>query len=123
LIAIWCFNTLAIITTSKLPSDNNLLQLSEKLLYAVKVEKPTENLENEIAEVTQFNLIHGLSNNNARKTFWINIYNAWYQILAVRGKKSAPQIFTSKSINIAGHLFSLDDIEHGILRKYRWNIA
>lgn len=122
-ITVWSFNILPVSATSELPPDVNILQLSEKLLYAVKVEEPTDSLELELAGLTQLNLIHGLSNNNARKTFWINVYNAWYQILAVREKKSAPAIFTTKSIKIAGHLFSLDDIEHGILRKYRWKYS
>ncbi|MDE3145492.1 MAG: DUF547 domain-containing protein, partial [Bacteroidota bacterium] len=62
-------------------------------------------------------------NDEAKKAFWINIYNAWFQILRIREKKKNPQIFTSKLILIAGKKFSLDDIEHGILRKYRWKYS
>lgn len=31
-----------------------------------------------------------------------------------------PEIFTTKIFLIAGVKFRLDDMEHGILRKYRW---
>ena len=96
-----------------------LIALSGKLLLSVKSETPTEKIETELAEIKKENLVIGLSNDNARKTFWINIYNAYFQILAVREKKKVPEIFTEKLIKIGETLFSLDDIEHGILRKYR----
>lgn len=51
------------------------------------------------------------------------MYNAWYQILAVREKMTRPKIFNSKKIPIAGRNFSLDDIEHGVLRRYRWKYS
>jgi hypothetical protein len=69
------------------------------------------------------NLISDLSNDAARKTFWINLYNAYYQVLAIREKKTNPGIYKEKLIPVAGHSFSLDDIEHGILRKYRWKYS
>ena len=99
--------------------NKSLVALSGKLLLNVKSEVPTEKLETELAEIKKENLVAGLSNDNARKTFWINIYNAYFQILAVREKKKVPEIFTEKLIKIGQTLFSLDDIEHGILRKYR----
>ena len=99
--------------------NKSLVALSGKLLLNVKSEVPTEKLETELAEIKKENLVVGLSNDNARKTFWINIYNAYFQILAVREKKKTPEIFTEKLIKIGQTLFSLDDIEHGILRKYR----
>ncbi len=68
-------------------------------------------------------MIDGLYNDDAIKTFWINIYNAWFQILATREKKKSPEIFTGKLITIADTKFSLDDIEHGILRRYRWKLS
>lgn len=105
-----------------IPSEK-LLHLSEQLLYNVKSERPTDSIEKELSSLTGEELIQGLSNDNAIKAFWINMYNAWYQILAIRYKKTNPSIFTQKIIPIAGHNFSLDDIEHGILRKYRWKLS
>ncbi|HQU57035.1 MAG TPA: DUF547 domain-containing protein, partial [Chitinophagaceae bacterium] len=43
--------------------------------------------------------------------------------LAGREKMSRPKIFTGKKILIAGHHFSLDNIEHDILRRYRWKYS
>lgn len=103
--------------------DTVLLKLSEELLYKVKTEETTDSIEAEIEQLSPEKLIKGLNNDNAIKTFWINMYNAWYQILVVREKKKSPEIFTQKLIPVAGKKFSLDDIEHGILRKYRWKYS
>lgn len=107
---------------SNLP-DTTILQLSEQLLYGVKTGEPTDSIEMAIQDLDEDMLIQGLNNDNAIKTFWINMYNAWYQILAVREKKKNPEIFTAKLILVAGKRLSLDDIEHGILRKYRWKYS
>ncbi len=100
-------------------TNYELINLSEKLLYAVKTDSPTDSIEKVLAFFNFRDLLTGLNNDTARKTFWINIYNAWYQLLATRDKKSKPEIFTGRFKYIAGKSFSLDDIEHGILRKYR----
>lgn len=100
-----------------------LLLLAEQLLYGVKTETATDDIERALSDFSLPALIAGLGDDNAKKTFWINTYNAWFQILAIRLGKTKPQIFTEKLICIAGIQFSLDDIEHGILRKYRWKYS
>jgi hypothetical protein len=103
--------------------DKALLELSERFLYAVKTEDSISTLETELASLDMQRIINGLNNDDAVKTFWINLYNGWFQILAGREKMSRPGIFTKKVISIAGTSFSLDNIEHGILRKYRWKLS
>jgi hypothetical protein len=128
-IGVWCYgarpikksalvteNAAAIIN----PMADYMLKLSGDLLYKVKIKGNTDAVEKALNGITYAQLLQGLSNDAAKKTFWINQYNAWFQILATRFKLSRPAIFTSAKIPIAGKLFSLDDIEHGILRKYRW---
>lgn len=100
-----------------------LIQLSESLLMQVKVQKETQAIEKELVIFPLSELEKGLPDDNAKKTFWINIYNAYYQLLYTREKKENPEIFTEKLITIANTSFSLDDIEHGILRKYRWKYS
>ncbi len=102
------------------PIADSILKLSEELLYKVKLEADTDAVEQILANLTYTQLFLCLSNDGAKKTFWLNVYNAWYQILAIRFKKTKPGIFTEKLIPVAGLTFSLNDIEHGILRKYRW---
>jgi hypothetical protein len=103
--------------------DISLLKCSEQLLLNVKTGGQTSELEKSLSALTHEDIVTGLSNDDAIKVFWINMYNAWYQILAVREKKKRPEIFTDKLIPIAGIKFSLDDIEHGILRRYRWKYS
>ena len=110
-------------TKSLLIPQPQLLLLAEQLLYGVKTETATDDIERALSDISLAALIAGLCDDNAKKTFWINIYNAWFQILAIRLSKTQPQIFTEKLIRIAGIQFSLDDIEHGILRKYRWKYS
>lgn len=121
------FGFISIIPISKINTeampDTSLLKLSESLLYNVKTEKPTADIEKELSGLNKKRIVEGLNNDEAIKTFWVNMYNAWFQILAVREKKKSPEIFTSKLIPIAGKKFSLDEIEHGILRRYRWKYS
>lgn len=123
LFVVWRLGAAPINTLTQTAPSEKLLRLSEELLYGVKTETSTDTIEKSLSSLSTADLIHGLSNDKARKAFWINIYNAWYQILAIRYKKTNPSIFTQKIIPIAGHQFSLDDIEHGILRKYRWKLS
>ena len=64
-----------------------------------------------------------LNDDNHKKAFWINIYNAYFQILRKAQQLKKPEIYKSRRINIAGKNFSLDDIEHGILRRYRYKFS
>lgn len=100
-----------------------LLSLSEQLLKEVRYSTSSSDTEKMLSNLDLQTLIEGLGDDDAKKTFWINIYNAWYQLLAIREKLNRPEIFTRKAIPIAGSNFSLDDIEHGILRRYRWKYS
>jgi hypothetical protein len=100
-----------------------LISLSEQLLKEVRYSAPCSDTEKILSNLDMQSLIEGLGDDDAKKTFWINIYNAWYQLLAIREKLNRPEIFTRQVISIAGRNFSLDDIEHGILRRYRWKYS
>lgn len=120
---VWALGTLRSGRTDLVQPNKDIVALSGKLLYAVKTEAPTDSLEKALAQLSTEDLTITLSNDTARKTFWINIYNAYYQIFASREKKTKPHIFTDKAIHIGGLELSLDDVEHGILRKYRWKLS
>ena len=97
-----------------------ILALSIALLMSVRDGLPTGDLESQLAQLSMADLETALNDDNSKKTFWINIYNAYFQLLATREKLVKPAIFNERIIAIAGAKFSLDDIEHGILRRYRW---
>jgi Protein of unknown function, DUF547 len=100
-----------------------LLTLSERILEKVKKGEPSLEIEQKLSTLEKQQLLEGLADDAAKKTFWINMYNAWYQLLATREQLKRHEIFTKKAILVAGTRFSLDDMEHGILRKYRWKYS
>ena len=99
---------------------NSLLSTSEKLLLNVKMHDDSKQELLFLLSVPVNQLKTELYTDEAKKTFWINIYNAFYQLEASKPTASRKTIFSAKVISIAHNLFSLDDIEHGILRKNRW---
>lgn len=97
--------------------------LSKLLLLSVKEQKPTDEIQSEISKIPLKKLKEKLNNDTEKKTFWINLYNAYFLILRTELNLSKPKIYTEKVITIANHNFSLDDIEHGILRRYRYKYS
>ena len=103
--------------------DKELVALSGKLLLNVKSDLPTEAIELQLSKLKMTDLMAALGDDNAKKTFWINIYNAYFQILVIRDKKTISEVFTGEFFTIAQTKFSLDDVEHGILRRYRFKYS
>ena len=97
-------------------------QLSESLLLAVKTKKNSEQLVSQLAGLRLANLTVDLNSDHRKKAFWINCYNAFFQLLSAEGK-SKPQIYKQRLITIAQNKFSLDHIEHGIIRRYRFKYS
>jgi len=89
--------------------------LAEELLLAVKMAESTDALTNELKGAERIHL-KSLKSDAEIKAFWVNIYNAFYQILIQEDGINRKKIFGLKKIEIAGRKFSLDQIEHGILR-------
>ncbi|MEM6771674.1 MAG: DUF547 domain-containing protein, partial [Bacteroidota bacterium] len=95
-------------------------QLAEQLLLAVKKRAPTSTLQQQLGQLSFLELRQELTNDEQKKAFWINSYNAYFQILRLELGLKAPDIYRHRMIRIAGEYFSLDDIEHGILCRYRY---
>ena len=109
----------------------NALALSIQLLLATQSRTDVQPLKNELANISIDSLSIELSSEDARRTFWINCYNAYVRIL-IREKSpdlytqsSRTAFFSSKLIVIAGQPLSLNDIEHGMLRnsKIWWSFG
>ncbi|MDG1779462.1 MAG: DUF547 domain-containing protein [Flavobacteriales bacterium] len=103
-------------------SIEHLNGLAERLLLTVKTNKNSTSLERDLAAYSSQKLFQELQEDNEKKAFWINIYNSYFLLLRQRGSVK-PKIYTSKMIQIAGISFSLDDIEHGILRRFRYKYS
>jgi len=102
---------------------SNLNKLSEQLLLAVKKEAPHEDLIGALAQFPISEVENQLYDDRCKNAFWINIYNAGFQILRKHKHLEQPKIYTAKQIIIAEHHLSLDAIEHGILRRYRYKYS
>ena len=100
--------------------STSIISASEKVLLHVKMNVDTEMEQQLLQAVTLTQLKTELNTDQAKKTFWINIYNAFYQLEASKATANRKTIFSAKVIRIGHNSFSLDDIEHGILRKNRW---
>ena len=94
---------------------NTFLKLSERLLNNVKLQESFDNEVNLLSTLSYTDLLLELNLDTKKKAFWINIYNSFYQILAVEIQDKS--IYKKRKIIVANRLFSLDSIEHGILRK------
>jgi hypothetical protein len=97
--------------------------LSQELLLSVKIQKRHDTVRSQIESCSMDALQLSLKNDPEKKAFWINIYNAFFQILRKENKLTKPNIYRDRLILVAGKKFSLDDIEHGILRKFRYKYS
>ena len=108
--------------------ETNIIEVSQELLLAAKTQEPTDSLVAIVKSITSNMLAGQLTNDQAKKAFWINIYNAYTQISLHANPdkyKNRGSFFGEKQIDIAGKNLSLDDVEHGLLRrsKIKWSLG
>ncbi len=109
-------------------TDTNYVSISQQLLYAVRTRDRSDTFIKLLADADEKSLQKELLADALKKAFWLNIYNAYVQKLLSEnpGKyKNRNAFFSDKQIVIAHHKLSLDDIEHGILRrsKIKWGLG
>ncbi len=109
-------------------TDTHLVDLSQQLLLAAKTQEPTDSLVKILAESTEASLAAQLVTDDQKKAFWINLYNAFTQIILSKNPDkyaSRNSFFGDPQIVVAGNKLSLDKIEHGILRhsKVKWGLG
>ncbi len=107
------------------PGRNNN-QLAADWLYKVRVGLPADTERQALAIVKQEDLKAELRNDDARKAFWINVYNAAVQSALKANPekyKSRNAFFGAPLVTIAGKALSLDKIEHGILRRSKIKLS
>ena len=100
-------------------------ELSKTLVEAVRDGEPHFMLTRMLANVSEDELYRNLNTESKSKAFWLNIYNAYIQILLLenpelfedRNSWFGYNFFSSPQITIAGKELSFDDIEHGIMRR------
>jgi hypothetical protein len=102
------------------------MRLSQDFLLAARLNKPTGAYLQALAGYTPATLAAALPSDIARRTFWINLYNA----LVLSTLRKEPKLyenkgdfFTGRRYTIAGYRVSLDDIEHGVLRRSKIKLS
>jgi hypothetical protein len=102
------------------------LKLSQELLEAVRKQEDFFSPMGLLEQAPLWELSAQLDEDPKKKVFWLNIYNAYVQII-LKADQSLYQdrdnFYTRKRIIIAGTRLSLDDIEHGILRRSKAKIS
>lgn len=102
--------------------SQNCIELSQELLLAVKNQEmaKAEKLMEELAEIDPGKIKEQINTQEEILSFWINLYNGLSQY-KLHSKpmlyKSRSNFFSEELFTVAGKSMSLDDIEHGILRK------
>ncbi len=102
--------------------SSDVLSIAEEFNLAIKTDdhEQGETLKLELEAVSEDSLFAQLNTENKKKAFWLNIYNAYIQYFLKQNaqlyqKRGA--FFRKKRIIIAGRKLSLDDVEHGIIRR------
>lgn len=109
-------------------SKNKLVQLSQEFMYAAKIDEETAGFIKQLKQLSMEDLQSIIKTDDEKKAFWINLYNAYTQEALKKNPEqynNRGKFFGNKKMEIAGHQFSLDDIEHGILRrsKIKWSLG
>ena len=111
------------------PSDNATADkdypyvvLSQQLIQTAQHKTDYTSIKEKLATVSTEELAKELDSDEAKKAFWINVYNGFVQHLLMKN----PELFEDRGaffgeprVTVAGKELSFDDIEHGIIRGSR----
>lgn len=107
-----------------------ILELAQHFSKQLKIAK-AQYLANQEFNITEFDeILKSFENidltlfddDHKKKAFWINVYNGFTNYLTIQRRlktsmKEEPGFFRNHFILIERYEFSLDDIEHGLLRR------
>ncbi len=100
--------------------------LSEQFLERIIAGQDTEEIQEQLANTSIVELRDALKTDAQRYAFWINLYNAYIQVILrehPEDYEDRSAFFAKPQIPIAGELVSFAKIEHGILRKSQWELG
>jgi len=106
--------------------DDDPLALAADFLRAVRYDEPTTAHERALRDLDPEVLAATLDTDARRLAFWLNVYNASVQSLlgaAPEQYEDRRRFFGAPVVAVAGHELSLDDVEHGILRRSRHSLG
>lgn len=100
----------------ELPSPN---RLSEEILETLKNGQDPTALIDQLAAYEPQDLAAALNTRAEKLAFWVNTYNGMVQYLLTRNPElfeDSGAFFSSPAYTVAGHTFSPNEMEHGIIR-------
>ncbi len=100
---------------------NSIVEISVQYLLEIKFGARESEYRKELEGLTQDDL-NSLVSDAEKISFWLNVYNALTQEAIYedpQGYADKSFFFKEKRIALAGQDLSLDDIEHGLLRRSR----
>lgn len=101
---------------------NYQILLSEEMVSKAQLGEDTSLLRRELFYMKQSRIDLNLDTDELKKIFWTNIYNAFI-LININDTLSKKLIFKRKRIKIARNILSLDEIEYGILRMYKYKVG
>jgi len=102
----------------------NRERISQEFLLAVRTEQNYKPYVDALAAIPLAELLPDTQSRNFKKAFWLNLYNAF--VLAWLRENPAAyrnrhRFFGQRRIHLRPFSVSLDDIEHGVLRRATLN--
>ena len=94
----------------------NLQEFASDLVVKARLGTLGSNSFDDLVHVKFDDLQAQLPSDQQKMAFWINLYNAKL-VQVIRNNNEIQNVYTTRMIDIAGLHMSLDDIEHGILRR------
>ena len=94
--------------------------LSEFFLKKLRNGEDTKEIQEKLATIEFDVLVKGLETDAQKLAFWVNVYNAYIQVILTKNPEryeNRGSFFSTDQIIIAGNEISFDKIEHGIIRK------
>ncbi len=135
---IWSIFVLTLFSTSQVAPQLNSVKeatpseeidyntLSEKFLLAAKHKTSTQQFQDQLANSSLESLEAGLQTDTEKLAFWVNIYNAYIQVILTNNPElydDRQAFFNDDRIIIAGEKIAFSKIEHGIIRKSQWPLG
>ncbi len=98
----------------------NFQSEAKEFLEAVRKKENTDLYLQTFADCSLEHLNAQIETDDQKVAFWLNMYNAYIQVIPVKNSEKYNDrgtFFSEKQIPIGGTIFSFADIEHGILRR------
>lgn len=113
--------SLCTLQSAEKPSEGvHLNELSELFLKKIRNGEDTKDIRKQLANIEVEVLVNTLKTDAQKLAFWVNIYNAYIQVILTRNPEfyeNRGDFFSKDQIRIAGTKISFDKIEHGIIRR------